>query len=45
MAVQIGLPPTADIDLEVTWPSNGQRVTRRIEHVRLGSKLVLNVGR
>ena len=45
MEVQIGLPPTADIDLEVTWPSNGQRVTRRIEHVRLGSKLVLNVGR
>ena len=45
MAVQIGLPPNSGIDVELTWPANGQRVTRLIQNVRLGSKIVPNVGR
>jgi imidazolonepropionase-like amidohydrolase len=45
MAVNVGLPRASAIDLEVIWPANGQRVTRLIQNVRLGSKIVLNVGR
>ena len=45
MAVQIGLPPNSGIDVELTWPANGQRVTRLIRNVRLGSRIVPNVGR
>ena len=45
MAVQIGLPPISGIDVELTWPANGQRVTRLIRNVRLGSRIVPNVGR
>ena len=45
MAVQIGLPPNSGIDVELTWPANGQRVTRLIRNVRLGSRLIPNVGR
>ena len=45
MAVQIGLPQNSGIDVEVIWPANGQRVTRLVRGVRLGSKIVLNVGR
>jgi imidazolonepropionase-like amidohydrolase len=45
MAVNVGLPRASAIDLEVIWPANGQRVTRLIQNVRLGSRIVLNVGR
>jgi imidazolonepropionase-like amidohydrolase len=45
MALNVGLPRASAIDLEVIWPANGQRVTRLIQNVRLGSKIVLNVGR
>jgi imidazolonepropionase-like amidohydrolase len=45
MSVQIGLPPNSGIDVELTWPANGQRVTRLIKNVRLGSKIIPNVGR
>jgi imidazolonepropionase-like amidohydrolase len=45
MAVVVGLPRANGYDLEVIWPANGERVTRLLQNVRLGSTINLNVGR
>lgn len=36
MAVQVGLPAVPAVDIEVTWPGAGRRVTERVPAVRVG---------
>ncbi len=36
MAVQVGLPSTGLVDVEVTWPGSGRRAVTQVHSVRMG---------
>jgi hypothetical protein len=45
MALAIGLPTDDPVDVEVSWPANGRRVTSLIRNVRPGQALTVHPGR
>jgi hypothetical protein len=45
MPVQIGLPVSSAIDIEIAWPANGRRVMSVIRNARVGSIFVVRTGR
>jgi hypothetical protein len=45
MPVQIGLPESGAIDIEVAWPANGRRMMSVIRNARVGSTFVVRTGR
>ena len=45
MPVNIGLPNDDAVDIEITWPANGRRLTSRIPNVRPGRDLLVRTGR
>jgi hypothetical protein len=45
MPVTLGLPSMDPVDIEISWPANGRRVTSVIPNVRPGRMLVVRPGR